>query len=149
MARDDAIGLRGLHFALQIDGITQATFQSVEGIGSHTEVVESREVDTKGKIIIRKIPGAVKWDDITFRRGTCNSQELRNWRKLVEDGKIDEARKNVSIVVYAPDEREVARWNLTAAWPVALRVTNLNSTNNELSVEEMTVTHEGLERPGG
>jgi phage tail-like protein len=146
MARDDSIGLRGLHFALQIDGINEATFQSVEGLGSHTEIVESREVNTKGQIVIRKIPGALKWDDVTFRRGTSNSKVLYDWRKKVEDGKIDEARKNVSIVIYTPDTSEVARWNLTAAWPTALRITNLNSTNNELSIEEMTCTHEGLVR---
>jgi phage tail-like protein len=146
MARDDSIGLRGLHFALQIDGITEATFQSVEGLGSHTETVESREVNTKGQIVIHKIPGALKWDDITFRRGTSNSQDLYNWRKQVEEGKIDDARKNVSIVIYTPDSSEVARWNLQSAWPTALRITNLNSANNELSIEEMTVTHEGMVR---
>ena len=146
MARDNAIGLRGLHFALQIDGIQEATFKSVEGLGSHTECVESREVNTKGQIIIRKIPGALKWDDLVFRRGTSSSNDLAKWRKLVEDGKIDEARKNVSVVIYTADAQEVARWNVTDAWPAKLAISNLDSTNNELSVEEMTLVHEGLVR---
>ena len=43
--------------------------------------------------------------------------DMWKWRKLVEEGKIDDARENGSITMYDTDGGAVARWDLINAWP--------------------------------
>jgi phage tail-like protein len=68
------------------------------------------------------------------------------WRKLVEQGEVDAARGNGSIVMMDQKGVEVARWNFLRAWPTKISGPSLNSSTNEVGVEELEIAHEGLER---
>ena len=133
------------HFHVEIDGITQAQFRECSGLGSESQVVEYKE-SAKGVTLIRKQPGAIKWQDITLKRGVTDIMELWNWRKLVEQGKVDEARKNGSIVLYNQAEKEIARWNFKEGWPSKLSGPSVKADGNDVAIEEMTLAIEGLER---
>ena len=137
--------LVGYHFHVEIDGITQAQFRECSGLGSESQVVEYKE-SVKGVTLIRKQPGAIKWQDITLKRGVTDIMELWNWRKLVEQGKVDEARKNGSIVLYNQAEKEIARWNFKEGWPSKLSGPSVKADGNDVAIEEMTLAIEGLER---
>jgi len=137
--------LVGYHFHVEIDGITQAQFRECSGLGSESQVVEYKEA-AKGVTVIRKQPGAIKWQDITLKRGVTDVMELWNWRKLVEQGKVDEARKNGSIVLYNQAEKEIARWNFKEGWPSKLSGPSVKADGNDVAIEEMTLAIEGLER---
>jgi phage tail-like protein len=143
-SRKDA--LAGYHWYLELDGISQASFREVSGLGSEQQVIENKEAGKGGKTVIRKIPGALKWSDITLKRGVTDDMQLWKWRKLVEDGKVDEARKNGSIVLYDQADKEIARWNFEAAWPSKMTGPSLNANGNDIAVEEMVICHEGLKR---
>lgn len=133
------------HFHVEIDGITQAQFRECAGLTSESQVVEYKE-SVKGVTTIRKQPGALKWSDITLKRGVTDVMELWQWRKTVEQGKVDEARKNGSIVLYNQAEKEIARWNFKEGWPSKLNGPTVKADANEVAIEELTITHEGLER---
>ncbi len=133
------------HFNVEIDGITQAQFRECGGLGSESQVVEYKE-SVKGVTVIRKQPGAIKWSDITLKRGVSDVMELWNWRKQVEQGKVDESRKNGSIVLYDQADKEVARWNFKDGWPSKLSGPQVKADGNEVAIEELTITHEGMER---
>jgi phage tail-like protein len=133
------------HFHVEIDGITQAQFRECGGLGSESQVVEYKE-SVKGVTVIRKQPGAIKWSDITLKRGVSDVMELWNWRKQVEQGKVDEARKNGSIVLYDQADKEIARWNFKEGWPSKLSGPQVKADGNEVAIEELTITHEGMER---
>jgi phage tail-like protein len=133
------------HFHVEIDGISQAQFRECGGLGSESQVVEYKE-SVKGVTVIRKQPGAIKWQDITLKRGVSDVMELWQWRKQVEQGKVDEARKNGSIVLYDQSDKEVARWNFKEGWPSKLSGPQVKADANEVAIEELTITHEGLER---
>jgi phage tail-like protein len=133
------------HFHVEIDGITQAQFRECGGLGSESQVVEYKEA-VKGVTVIRKQPGAIKWSDITLKRGVSDVMELWNWRKQVEQGKVDEARKNGSVVLYDQANKEIARWNFKDGWPSKLSGPQVKADGNEVAVEELTITHEGMER---
>ncbi len=133
------------HFHVEIDGITQAQFRECGGLGSESQVVEYKE-SVKGVTVIRKQPGAIKWADITLKRGVSDIMELWNWRKQVEQGKVDEARKNGSIVLYDQANKEIARWNFKEGWPSKLSGPQVKADSNEVAIEELTITHEGMER---
>ncbi len=133
------------HFHVEIDGITQAQFRECGGLGSESQVVEYKE-SVKGVTVIRKQPGAIKWADITLKRGVSDIMELWQWRKQVEQGKVDEARKNGSIVLYDQANKEIARWNFKEGWPSKLSGPQVKADANEVAIEELTITHEGMER---
>jgi phage tail-like protein len=138
--------LAGYHWHLEFDGVTDATFREVNGLGSEQQVIESKEAGKGGKTIIRKIPGALKWSDITLKRGITDNMTLWKWRKDVEDGNVDKARKDGSIVLYDQADKEIARWNFEAAWPSKITGPSLNANGNDIAVEELVICHEGLKR---
>jgi phage tail-like protein len=58
------------------------------------------------------------------------------------DGKL--ARKNMSVVLLNDAGEEVLRFNFTNAWPVKWSGPNLNAETNEIAIETLEITHEGL-----
>jgi phage tail-like protein len=133
-------------FALEIDGVNMGYFKKVAGIESETEVIEYKEATKDGKMIIRKVPGAMKWGDITLDRRIDTSVALWEWRKQVIDGDVDGARRNGSIVSYDSTGAEVARWNFEAGWPSKWKGADFDAGANEVPTESVTITHEGLVR---
>ena len=97
-------------------------------------------------MIIRKLPGAMKWADITLKKSIDHKKDLWDWRRQVEQGEIDDARRNGSIVLFDSTAKEVARWNFFDGWPSKWKGADLNAGENNVAVEEITITHEGLER---
>ncbi len=134
------------HFHIEIDGISQAQFKECSGLESSSEIIEYKEANKDGQTIVRKIPGVLKWADIVLKRGITDVLELWEWRKLVEQGKVNEARKNGSIVLYDQANTEIARWNFVDGWPSKVTGPQFSADKNEVAVEEVTITHEGLAR---
>ena len=88
--KDPAIGT---WFGVEFQGQVSGAFRECAGLGSENEVVEYKGSGDKGKQVTKKIPGRLKWNNITLKRGMTDSMDMWKWRKMVEDGKIDEARK--------------------------------------------------------
>jgi phage tail-like protein len=133
-------------FHVELDGIDIGAFKEASGVDSETEIVEYKETTKDGKMLIRKLPGAMKWSDITLKKRIDQKKDLWDWRKEVEQGDIDAARRNGSIVLYDSTAKEVARWNFMNGWPSKWKGADLNAGENAVAVEEITITHEGLER---
>lgn len=133
-------------FFVEVDGVTVAQFKEATGIDSETAVIEYKESTANGKLLIRKVPGAPKWADIVLKRRLDDSKSLWDWRQVVLNGDIDGARRNGSIVIYDSMGTEVARWNFENGWPSHWKGSDLNAGSDEIVVEELTITHEGLVR---
>ena len=133
-------------FAVEFQGVIVGAFQECTGMGSENEVVEYIASGAKGQYVINKVPGRLKWNNITLKRGITDTTDLWQWRKLVEEGKIQEARKNGSIIMFDQSGGEVARWNFTNAWPCKLAGPSPNAGDNAAAIEELEITHEGYER---
>jgi phage tail-like protein len=133
-------------FHVELDGVDIGAFKEASGIESETEIIEYKEATEKGKMIIRKVPGAMKWSEITLKKRIDASTELWDWRRQVEEGDIDSARRTGSIVLYDSKHDEVARWNFEEAWPSKWKGADLDAGEDQVAVEEITITHERLER---
>ncbi len=138
--------LLGFNFALDLSGTVAGYFTEVSGIGSENEVIEQKVVTGKGVEVILRIPGRLKWGDIVLKRGITSSMDLWNWRRQVEEGKVKDARKNGSIVMFDRELKEVARWNFVNAWPSKITGPSPKSDSNEIGIEELTIVHEHIER---
>ena len=133
-------------FGVEFQGQIVGAFRECTGLGSENEVVEYKASGQKGEYVIKKVPGRLKWTNITLKRGVTDSMEAWKWRKLVEQGKITDARKNGTITMYNQQGDPVAKWNFTNAWPSKLNGPSANAGNNEVAIEELELTHEGYER---
>ena len=138
--------LVGFNYAIDVGGTIKGFFTKCEGLGSETTVVDHKVVDDAGRDLVKKIPGRLEWGDITLSRGITSSMDFWEWRKLVEDGKVGDARKNGSIVMHDQDLSEVARWDFVNGWPSKLEGPSLSSEGNEVGVESITIVHEGIVR---
>lgn len=138
--------LVGFHYAIEVEGQVSGYFTECSGIGSEHEVIEHKVVDAKGRENIMKIPGRLKWENITLKRGITDNMDIWNWRDMVVQGKVDDARRNGSIVMFDQSLSEVARWNFENAWPVKVSGPTVKADSNEFGVEELVITHEGLYR---
>ncbi len=138
--------LVGFHFSLEVQDAITGFFTEISGLGSETEIVEHKVVTPTGQEVVQKIPGRLKWTEITLKRGVTAQMDMWKWRKLVEDGQITSARKNGSIVMYDEALKEIARWNFTNGWPSKISGPQLQSDSNAYGIEELTIVHEGIIR---
>ncbi|MCH8897873.1 MAG: phage tail protein [Chloroflexi bacterium] len=138
--------LIGAHFALDVDGVVSAFFKEASGFNNSSEVVTHQAVDAQGRTVIQKIPGTLTWDDIILRRGITDDKGLWDWRQKVIDGLVSEARANGSVIMYNSMNEEVARFNFANGWPSGWKGPDVNSEDQSVAIEEITITHEGLER---
>lgn len=138
--------LVSFHFALEVQGAVTGFFTEIGGLGSETEIVDHKIVTPEGREVIQKIPGRLKWTEITMKRGVTSEMDMWKWRKMVEDGKIQDARKNGSIVMYDESLKEIARWNFVRGWPSKISGPQLQADSNAYGIEELTIVHEGIIR---
>jgi phage tail-like protein len=133
-------------FSLDVQGVLKGFFTEISGLGSETEVVEHKAVTDTGVDFIQKIPGRLKFTDITLKRGVTSLKDIWEWRKLVEDGNIVGARKNATVTMFDQSLNPVATWNLTNAWPTKVTGPQIQSDSNAFAVEEVTITFESMIR---
>jgi phage tail-like protein len=131
-------------FGIEIDGVTIAQFREVGGVQSTVQVIEHRENTKDGQHVIKKLPGNRASGDITLRRGKTSDEGLWKWFKQVQDGDIEGARRNGSVVLFDFQRGEIARFNFHNGWPQKLSITNLAAPGNEVLIEECIITHEGI-----
>jgi phage tail-like protein len=144
VSNNDAIAAR--NFAIEIDGTTIAQFTELSGLTSEMDVTELKENGPDGKLVIKKIPGSHKPPTITLKRAKNVSMDLYKWHKAALDGKIKDARKNGSVILYDFESGEIARWNFVNAWPSKLSTGSLKAGSNDVVTEEATIVMESFER---
>jgi phage tail-like protein len=134
--------LVAFNFALEVQGTVTGYFTEVSGLGSETETTEHLVVGASGQQVVKKVPGRLKWDDMTFKRGITSNLDIWTWRKQVEEGDVLGARKNGSVIMYDQTGKEVARWNFENAWPSKVSGPQPKSDDSAIGVEELVVVHE-------
>jgi phage tail-like protein len=103
-------------------------------------------VDKQGHEIVRKIPGRLKFTDITLKRGITSDMQIWDWRDQAVNGDVAGARKNCTITMLDRGYNPVAMWHFYNAWPSKVTGPSLKSDSNEIGVEELTIVHEGMYR---
>ena len=135
---------RNFRFLLEIDSIVQAGFSECAIPDTTSDVVEYREGHEQPWA--RKLPGLTKWANITLKWGATDSLELYNWRKLVEQGKMKDARRKVAVIVQDEEGNPAARWEFDSAWPSKYDGPDLTAKGNDVAVETLEIAHEGMSR---
>lgn len=138
--------LLGFNFMLELEGAIAGYFTECSGIGSEHEIVEHKVVDKQGHEIVRKLPGRLKWQDVSLKRGITSDLQIWKWRDDCLKGDVKAARKNISITMLDRAYAPVAKWHFANAWPSKVSGPSLKSDSNEIGIEEVTIVHEGMYR---
>ena len=136
--RNDPYG--GYNFLVEIDGITRAGFRECSGLDASQDAGEYRE--GTDPLTVRKLPGLIKYSNVSLNRGITDDAELWQWRKTVMDGQVE--RKNMSIILMNDAREEKLRWNLKNCWPTKWEGPSFNATSSDVAVETLEIAHEGL-----
>lgn len=156
----DAALLSGLYFLPEVlanskfyvelildnDSICDAFFQDCSGFKRTVETIEIAEVTPEkwgrsgngyGRVRRTKMPGNVKSDTITLKRGLMNSMNLWYWFKAIEEGDWHNQYRSGDIAIYNQGAWAEARFRFKGAWPVSYSIGELSSGGNELMIEEL------------
>ena len=136
------------HFLLEIQGVINDNkvivggFKSVSGMDSETEIIEFKQGND---LIVRKKPGRTTYSNIILERGYTATDDLWQWRKNIEDGKID--RRAGSVIILDQDgQTEVARYNFFEGWPCKWEAPQMDSDSSSMAIEKIEVAIEKVER---
>ena len=138
---EEPISTAGLFVQVVVNGKVVGQFQQCTDIGTENEIVEYKTTAPDGRTLITKTPGRLRLFDVTLTWGINTDRALLDWRRLVEDGRIKEARRTVDLNVYDAYGQLVQQWQLGYAWPSEL-VTNGSTT----VVESLTIVSEQVIR---
>jgi phage tail-like protein len=137
--------LAGFQFALDIGGKIAGYFSECSGIGSEHDVIEHKVFTEKGEII-QKLPGRLKWNDVTLKRGITDTMDIWEWRQKVIAGTMKEARVNCSVIMFDRNYTPAAQWDFVNAWPSKVTGPDFKTDGNDFGVEELVLVHEGMAR---
>lgn len=133
----------GVFFQVEVEGRWSGTFRTCSGLGSESELVETKVAD-KGMERIMKVPGRLRVHDVKLTRALTADRKVWEWRQEVVVGKIQGARQKCTITMMSADGRPVAVWELTNAWPVNL--VEGTEEDADTPTEQVTITCEGVTR---
>lgn len=126
--------------AVEVGGVSLGYFNSLSGLGGENDVKEKIVGNT-----VETNPDKLHWDRIALARGLSSNLDVYNWRKLVVDGQIAQARKDVSVVLYDLTLAEIARFNVSSAWPCRYEVGPI-TPESTVAVESVQLCHNGFVR---
>ncbi|GHJ45263.1 phage tail protein [Catellatospora sp. TT07R-123] len=140
--RDTAVGHS---FGLEFDGITIKAITEVTGLKIEQDVIDLKQNTNDGKYEIKRLPGRPKAGEVTLTRGLTADQSFSKWVKDSQFGKMQDARKGGSIIIYDFEGAEIKRYKLVNAWPKSLEIGSLKAGDTSLLTEKLAITYERIE----
>jgi phage tail-like protein len=137
--------LPNFHFEVNWGG-TRIGFSKITGLEVATSVIEYRE----GSYLIyntTKQPGRTLYGNIVLERGLfLNDFDFFTWWQKTYNfqEKSQAFRRDVIISLQDDAHNPVMVWKVLNAWPCRVKWSELNATNNQVMMETLELTHEGL-----
>jgi len=144
------------YLELKLDGSDNAVdgyFMECKGFKRTHDVIEACEVTPQkwgeaksGYTIRTKIPGNVKTNNLTLKRGMTKSVTLWQWFATVEAGNWAKQLKSGSLTVCNQEGMAQAIFQFRGAWPVSYIASDFSSSSGDIEIEEMEMALEKFER---
>lgn len=117
-------------------------FQEASGLETESQEIEYRHGDSKLFSTIR-MPGIAKVGNVTLKKGIfAKDNSFFDWYSSIKMNTI--RKETVTIQLLDEQDSPTMTWMLTNAWPAKITGTDLKSDANEIAVETIEISHEGL-----
>ena len=132
-----------LHFVVEIDGVgTNLRFQEVTGLDAESQPIEYRAGSTPSFAATR-MPGIRKFSNITLKHGVvAKDNKFFDWMNAIRSNRT--SRSSVTITLVDDTGHATMKWTLVNAWPAKISGTDLKADGNEVAIETLELSHEGL-----
>lgn len=133
--------ITAFHFQVEWGG-TRIGFTEVSGLTVELQSIDYRE-GSSPEYQVTKMPGIPQYSTITLKRGMFRSDnEFFQWLNTVKLNAIE--RRDLTISLLNEEHEPITVWKVKEAWPSKVDGPSLNSTGNEVAVETIELTHEGV-----
>ena len=90
-----------------------------------------------------KMPGLVKYGNITLKKGIfVGDRMFLDWLERTKGNPAE--RRDIEISLVDENGGKVMTWMVSQAWPRKVVGTDLKSDGNEVAIESIEISHEGL-----
>ena len=137
--------LVGSWFTLELPAITVTGITSISGLNLEMSVVETITAQKNGTTLTKKLPGVVKFSQMTVKRPLTADKSMWKWCKEIRDGKKD-FRADGAVVMYDIANAESGRWTFEKAWPTKWSASDLDVGTDDPIMEEITLQISMLKR---
>jgi phage tail-like protein len=133
--------LQSGRFLVEMGAEVVANFQECSGLTVEVEVQEY--VEGGNNEFIEKLPGRMKYANITLKRGITDNPQFMMWRPKVQGGKITVERKNLTILLFNHAGETVKAWEVTDAYPVKWTGPDMRASSMDAAIETLELAHRG------
>ena len=139
-------GALSTSFLLEVDGLPIGRFSAVSGLSMSVEVETYQEGGENN--YEHKFPGRVTWENLVFKRGITNDNNLFNWFELtVGPGFMltdSFSRATAGVTMLSANGKRLRSWVIQDAFPVRWKGPDFDANNDEVPTEELEVAHHGF-----
>lgn len=121
---------------------SEISFQEVSGLDTESQQIEYRHGNNPLFSTV-KMPGIAKYSNVTMKKGVFKSDnKFWEWYNQIKMNTI----KKEPVIISLLDEagNPTITWTLTNAFPTKITSTDLKSDGNEVAIETIEISHEGL-----
>lgn len=164
MANDESLATAALGAAVSVatDMLT-GTFSEVSGLEAELKIEDYEEGGLNTDV--RRFATRAAYGKLTFKRGVTPNPELWDWYYSVLHGETSVVRKSGLIVLAdraglvsgglslpmalpVADKMPIAAWTFRSGLPSKLTGPSMNAKGNEIAIETLEISHQGLDRLG-
>ena len=138
---------------VEINGVVVAEFTEVSGLEAEVEVFEY--IEGGNNLFTYKLPGRVKYPNVTLRHGITDTTDLWDWFYMVMNRTVEKTktpkepidpieRKNITLIQYDGSGTKKREWNLVNAYPVKWTGPSFKADENAITIEAIELVHQGL-----
>lgn len=124
-------------FKVVIDGVDQGQFLSIDGLGIEQEVVEYRDGTD---LLVRKLPGRLKYRNIKLKRRYAAGSRLNDWIQAATLGGEGNVRKDISITLLDRAGNDLHTFNYSECFLTSWKLSPLDTGPNAPLTEEIVAT---------
>jgi phage tail-like protein len=115
-------------------------FSECSGLELAFDIEEYKEGGNNGTVL--RFPTRAKWTNLRLKRGVALSDDLWQWHYDLVRGAV--SRRDGVVTLQDEQHNPVKMWSFTRGLPVKWTGPSLNAMQNQVAVEEIEITHEGL-----
>lgn len=130
-------------FKVTVEGINFAAFTEFTLPSLQVETVDVKEGGQN--TYVHKLPVRVNVGTAKLRNGVTGDLDLLKWYMQVLNGDLENARRQVSVIMYDEYRRPLITWNFRDAYPVKWTGPTLKSDTSGTAIEEIEFVHHGFE----